>query len=440
MSELQAKADLLKSFMMYIAVFWLIARGADLVLFRWFVFHKTGFTTPALLRGLSYALFVFVGISLFLLSIGHPITGFLVSTGLAAGILGFALQSTLNDLFSGIALSLEKSFRVGEWIELEDKTVGQVIDLTWRSTRLKTFSNTMLSVPNSVMARQSINNLVRPDDAYGVWYMIRISAQADPKLVVTILSAAVGQCRHVLTRPVPSVRLNDASGAPYKYMVWVHYRSYLAHFRGQEQLFTEIHNALSNAGVTPVGEVQEVRYAKASAVDATSPSIADTLRSMEIFTELDENEINQIAGSSEYILIPTDTVLLTEGTVSNKVHVVVNGSLESSISVDDGQPAVFEQLCTGESIGWTTIVTDQKAIMTVRATSDSLVLAINADALRPILQRHESLHKVFSQLVSDRIHRIASIRTEKVEERRSLSPVDIRHRIERFIASGSGRH
>ena len=113
------KADLLQSFALHMALFWLIGRGVDLAFLRWFAFHRTGFTTPALLRGLSYALFLFAGFSLFLLRTGYPVTGFLVSTGLAAGILGFALQSTLNDLFSGIALSIEKPFHIGEWVELE---------------------------------------------------------------------------------------------------------------------------------------------------------------------------------------------------------------------------------------------------------------------------------------------------------------------------------
>jgi len=178
----------LKSFMMHIAFFWLAARGVDLIFLRWYVFHRTGFTTPALLRGLCYAIFVIAGISLFLFRIGYPITGFLVSTGLVAGIVGLALQGTLSDLFSGFALSLDKPFHIGEWIELEDETVGQVVDITWRSTRLTTFNNTLLSVPNSVMAKSAIVNLDAPDRSYAVWYRVKISSEVDPKLVVTVIS------------------------------------------------------------------------------------------------------------------------------------------------------------------------------------------------------------------------------------------------------------
>lgn len=439
MPELHLETDVLQSFAMHIAIFWLIARGVDLLFLRWFVFHRTGFTTPALLRGLSYAFFIVIGLSLFLLRTGYPITGFLVSTGLVAGILGLALQSTLNDLFSGIALSLEKPFHIGEWIELEDKTVGQVIDLTWRATHLRTFQNTLLTVPNSTMARQPINNLDSPDAPYAVWNMIQVSPEADPKLIITIISTALGQCSHVLRKPVPTVRLNDASSSPYKYMVWVHYRSYLAHFRGQEQLFLEIHSALRSAGVTPVGEVQEVRYARASAVNPVRPSVAGILRSMDIFAELDANEIEEIESHSEFKLVAADTVVVTENSCNGKVHVVVNGSLESSITLDNGKIAIADLYTAGDSFGWAAIVTDEDSIMNVQATSDSLVLVIDGDCLQPILQRHEDLRHKFVELVSERVQRFAHIRSEKIEERKSLSPTDIRHRIERFISHGSNR-
>lgn len=438
-SEALEQTRQLQSFTLHIASFWLLARGVDLIILCWYVFHRTGFTTPGLLRGLNYAVFIFAGLSLFLVGIGYSITGFLVSTGVVAGILGFALQGTLSDLFSGIALSVDKPFHIGEWVELEDKTVGQVIDLTWRSTRIKTFSNTLLSIPNSIMANSAINNLNRPDGIYSVWYNFRISSEIDPKLVVTVISTAVGRCSRILRKPSPTVRLSNASGSPYIYAVWVHYSNYLEHFRGQEQLHIDINRSLKDAGVSPMGELQEVRYSRAPAMNLTNPSIANTLRSMEIFSELEDNEIDQIAGHSEYILVATSTVLLRENTSSKNIYLVVNGTLDSSINLDNGQCALAEQLSAGDSFGWATIVTDEQAIMTVRATSDSLVLVIDAECIRPILHAHEALRQRFFNLVTERIKRLTNLRSRSLEKRKSLSPAELRHRIESFVAGGSHR-
>ena len=425
----------LRSLTLYLASFWLIARGVDLLLFRWYVFHRTGFTTPALLRGLSYIVFIVLALSLFLQSVGHPVTGFLVSTGLVAGIVGLALQTTLSDLISGIALSVDKPFHIGEWVQLENGTIGQVIDLTWRSTRIKTFSSTLLSIPNSKMAGAAINNLDRPEKLYAVWYKVNVSSDVDPKLVVTAISTAVGKCRGILQKPNPSVRLLDASGAPYVYSVWVHYASYLGHFQGQEQLYLSINESLKAVGVSPIGQLQEVRYARASLNNPMNPSIVDTLRSMDVFSDLEDAELEHIASASEYILVAENTVLLEENTHSTQLHVVVNGSLESSIEVNDGQRILAEQLSVGDSFGWATIVTGQKAIMTVKATADSLVLVIEAECLKPILHTHDELQQKFLALLTERVERLTSIRSDVQTKRKTLSAGEIRRRMERFISS-----
>jgi len=289
------------------------------------------------------------------------------------------------------------------------------------------------------MAKSAVHNLDRPNKHYSIWYKLRINANVDPKLVITVLSTAVGQCRHVLRNPAPSVRLADATSAPYIYTVWVYYRSYLSHFRGQEQLHAAIDRNLKAAGILPVGPLQEVRYSKSSQTKAINPKIADTLSSMDIFSELEESEIEQIANGSEYVLVAEDTILLEENASSNHVYVVVTGTLESSVGVSSGQRALGEELSEGDSFGWATLVSDEKAIMTVKATTDSLILLIDAECLKPVLQAHAELRQRFISLVTERMTRFNNIRSEVLGKRRSFSPVELRHRIERFIASGSER-
>lgn len=195
--------ELVRSALLYLVVFWLLARSVDVIVLQKFVFQRTDFSTPLLLRGLAYGIILFSGL-VFLWRIDYPVTGLIVSTGVIAGVLGLALQSTLSNLFSGIALSREKPFKIGDWIELQDKSVGQLIEFTWRSIWLKTFYNTGLYIPNSEMAAQQVTNLNKPDAPYSVWYMIKLSPEIEPSFVKKLLAAAVGRCRHVLRTPSPS--------------------------------------------------------------------------------------------------------------------------------------------------------------------------------------------------------------------------------------------
>src|SRR5262249_11084408 len=82
----------------------------------------------------------------------------LTSIGTASGVLtlvlGFALQSLILDLFSGILLHLEKPFRLLNWITVSagaggSPVHGQVCNMTWRTTQLQTRDNDIVSIPNS---------------------------------------------------------------------------------------------------------------------------------------------------------------------------------------------------------------------------------------------------------------------------------------------------
>src|SRR5437660_1307884 len=86
-----------------------------------------------------------------------------VQTGVLAIILGLALQSTLADVFSGIALNLSKAYEVGDWIVLSDGTQGRVIETNWRSTHLLNGSNDLVVLPNSSLAKAQLTNLSSPN-------------------------------------------------------------------------------------------------------------------------------------------------------------------------------------------------------------------------------------------------------------------------------------
>lgn len=423
---------------LHLAGVWLVARGIELVVWRGFFTERTGRSAPALLKGLTYTLLLVAALALFLWWVDYPVTGFLVSTGVLAGILGFALQNTLNDLFSGIALSLERPFYMGDWIELENGTVGQVVDMTWRSTRLKTFNNTIVAVPNSALASLHITNLDRPTPPYSAWYFIKLSPEIEPRLAVTLLSSAIGRCRHVLAQPAPVVRLNDAQESPYSYMVWVHYRSYLAHFKAQEEVFREIHAALRDANVRPAAPFHEVKLERVQPVSPIAPNIGQALSAFELFGNLDAAALDQIASGSYYSLIEADAELVAEGAEITKVQILVSGSLRGVVTLPSGRTIEAVELTPGESLGWAALVCGERAPMTVTAAVDSLVVEIDGECLKPVLQANDQLKERLAKLVVERMQRASSARVAgSGTPAKARTTEEILERIERFLSRSS---
>jgi len=224
-----------------------------------------------LARTLLYGTCWLVALIAFLNVYGHYSHELWISTGAAAALLAFATQQTLGDLFSGIALSIEKPFRIGDWLRFADGTEGEVTNINWRATRLRGWDNATFIVPNSQLSREKFTNLHGPGHRYQPWYTVRVSGDADPRQVKALLEKAADRCDSVMSTPRPVARLMQASTVPYTYMIWVTFENYPAMFGGREELYREIDAALASIGLEVAAEVQEIRHRPAGPTAPPAP-------------------------------------------------------------------------------------------------------------------------------------------------------------------------
>ena len=94
-----------------------------------------------------------------------PIGTLIATSGVFAIILGLALQSTISDVFSGIALNVSRPYEVGDWIVLSDGTEGRVVETNWRATHLLNSTDDLVVLPNSTLAKAQLTNLNSPTAA-----------------------------------------------------------------------------------------------------------------------------------------------------------------------------------------------------------------------------------------------------------------------------------
>ena len=89
--------------------------------------------------------------------LGINLNGLVAGLGLGGVIITLAAQDTAKNLFGGLVVFLDKPFVVGDWIQM-DNFEGTVEDITFRSTRVRTFENSIANIPNSIIANASIIN------------------------------------------------------------------------------------------------------------------------------------------------------------------------------------------------------------------------------------------------------------------------------------------
>ena len=106
-----------------------------------------------IMRGIIYMVAGFIVIT----TLGIKLDGLIAGLGLGGVILTLAAQDTAKNLFAGLTLFLDKPFVVGDWIQV-DTFEGTVEDITFRTTRIRTFENSLVNIPNAIISNTSIIN------------------------------------------------------------------------------------------------------------------------------------------------------------------------------------------------------------------------------------------------------------------------------------------
>ncbi|MFH1895274.1 MAG: mechanosensitive ion channel domain-containing protein [archaeon] len=111
----------------------------------------------------SKAIIAIIATIMVLDSVGFDVTALLAGLGIGGLALAFAAQETVSNVFGGISLILDKSIKIGDKIKLESGEVGIVNEIDIRSTRIRTYSNEIIIIPNSKMANSKIINYAQPN-------------------------------------------------------------------------------------------------------------------------------------------------------------------------------------------------------------------------------------------------------------------------------------
>ena len=189
---------------------------------------------------------------------GIPVNAVFASAGIAGFAVAMAAKDSLSNLFGGVTIFLDRPFRTGDYIVLENSERGEVVQIGLRSTRIKTRDDIMITIPNSIITNTKIINQSSPEPMFRVHIKIGVAYGSDIKKVETLL---IGQARSnplAAQHPDPCVRFRAFGDSALKFelLCWAmrpHDRGRLLH-----ELNTGIYNAFAEAGIQIPDPQQDV--------------------------------------------------------------------------------------------------------------------------------------------------------------------------------------
>ena len=368
------------------------------------IFRKRkGYEAPSLMRDLfSLVLYVTAGAVILKYTLDLSFGALLPGSALLGIVLGLALQDTLGNLFSGISLHADKPFQLGDVITV-GKHTGVVISITWRAVKIKTFSNHIVLVGNTSIAKESIE--VCPRDGQNARVVFFSAAYTDsPVRVIHEVREAVREADNVLRYITPVVRIRNLgdSGVEYEVKYWL---SDYTRYNDTDALIRQrIWYAFNRNGFTFPFPTRTVFMEEAAGRDGEgrdTGTLAELLSAVDIFSPLTPEELNALASASaNHVFAPGETIIRA-GDDGDSMFVVSRGGVDVRVD-SNGTSRTINRLGEGAFFGEMALFTGEPRTASVVAAEETEVLEIGHDAMRSLFQTNPGLVEALSHAINER--------------------------------------
>jgi small-conductance mechanosensitive channel len=404
---------------------------------------------PAILRDLILAT-AFIVIAFLLLSrSGFDLTGIVATSAVITAVIGFSLADTLGNIMGGMALQMEHTINVGDWVRIE-QVEGRVKEIRWRQTSIETRDWDTIVFPNSVLMKGRVTLLghrTGESRQHRQWVYFNVDFRYSPSEVIDAVEAALNAepISRVAQVPAPHCLVIDfrESYAAYAVRYWL---TDLSQTDPTDSLVrSRIYSALRRADIPlsiPARSIfvtEETEKRRERKLGAEISQRVEALKRIELFHELTPEELRELATRLKVAPFVRGEVLTKQGAEAHWLYIIIKGTAEVHITVD-GNTEKVASLGEGDFFGEAGMMTGARRSATVAALSDVVCYRLDKSAFQDIITRRPEIAENISHVLARRQVDLDAIREELNEEsmrmRMGHTQKDFLNRIREFFRLG----
>ena len=362
---------------------------------------------------------------------------FLTTSAVGAVIIGFALQDTLGNMFAGLAIQVDKPFRVGHWITAGEWE-GVVIEVTWRATKLRTRYGNEVIIPNSELGKQAVNNYSEPVAPTRLFVQVGTSYGTPPGVVKDSILRGLEREPSILRSPAPQVLLHDFGDSALIFRIYF----WIDDFAHDEVAYDRVRCAIYYAFQRDNIEIPfpiQVEIGREDKQEPPSVGVERRARILEraaLFATFTEAQRHQLAALCREVLHGPGQPIVSEGDPGSSAFVIGSGTAQVTI---DGVREPVAMLGPGDFFGEMSLLTGEPRTATVTPVTECRLVEITADGFREFVMSHAAVLDVMSAEVARRRHESARARSTIVSTRAPIeSATSLLTRVRQFLLGVSG--
>ncbi|MBE7420942.1 MAG: mechanosensitive ion channel [Zoogloeaceae bacterium] len=446
-SGLTAGAAALHELLVVVSGMALIRLGG-LCLFR-VLLPAAGLAPPRIVEDIVVIL-AYVGFALVRMRLaGVDLSGIVATSAVITAVAAFAMQDTLGNILGGLALQLDSSIQVGDWVRVDD-IVGRVIDIRWRYTAIETRNGETVVVPNSLLMKSKFAVIWSPEQATRPWRRLiwfNVDYAVPPARVIQTVEQAMvaADIPNVRRDPLPNCVLMEF-GQNYGRYALRYWMSDPRHDDPTDSVVrVHVLAALQRAGIRiaePEYSVHMIKENEAYREAVHARELArrlKLLRSVDIFAAFSEEELKALADRLVYAPFARGDVVTRQGMVAHWLYILVGGEADVWLEQDGGR-RLLTTLPAGRVFGEMGMLTGEPRRATVTARSDIECYRLDKAGFEDIIRSRPAIAEEMAAILAERNMQLAqaqeALGAEAREHERSRQHASLLGKMRAFFRLG----
>ncbi len=374
---------------------------------------------PLILRDVASAVGAAVSIILLANQAGFPLSGLITTSAVLTAVIGFSMQDTLGNIMGGIALQLDRSLQVGDWVKVGDVT-GRVVEIRWRYTAVETRNWETVLIANSVLVKSQLAVLGRRQGQplqWRRWIWFNVDYRYPPSEVIAAVQEAMDGIviPNVAAEPPPACILMELGESFGRYALRYWLTDLAVDDPTDSAMRTRIYFALKRANIPlsipahALFVTQDSDERRSHKEHTEQQRRLAALGSIELFDGLGAADRATLADALRPAPFTAGEVMTRQGAEAHWLYVIVRG--EAAVRVAEGDiEREVARLRDGDFFGEMSLMTGAPRSATVVAVSDVECFRLDKGAFQAILERHPDLAEQVAEVLARRRMGLEAVR------------------------------
>jgi len=347
---------------------------------------------------------IFLIALLFVLSSGYhaeaQLKGLLAGSGVVAIILGFAGQNFFAGIIGGISIQLNRPYKVGDWLQVGER-FAEVMEINWRSTRLRTNDGIYLDIPNNEMVSHAIVNLHYPTEVHAMRIRVGVEYKNRPNRVKDALFRAASSANGVLAEPKVKIFLVDFADFAVIYEIKFYMGNHARINEINDAVRTNVWYELKRQGITIPFPIRTLQIERRAPVHEDHDEARAILREEPLFECLSDDQIDNLVKEARLNCFGRGENVIKEGAEGDSMFILLRGAARVWVS-KNGSSIPVATLSAGDCFGEMSLLTGESRTATVQAESDCYVLEIGKPVMAGVIRDSPDCLERLSELLARR--------------------------------------